>query len=361
MRIELRIDPTTNLLQHCRFSGIQDGKPASREGRRFTFTLKAGPADIYDLGVPKSAKYVDRMPTDELQQIQETLQAGRQRMDDYRAIFANMSEGHDYMWWTERPMIWYRKGNKFRGDYVAGWDGELVAIERPAEGEDIETWWRERVKHLRFFTQSVTRDSTTFTSNWKNVTDPHGTEHVRIVSVSRIDYDTPAEAMFPAEWSMRPEFVCRPPIGIGGSDHVSTIDRNPSDGPAGCILLRVRRTTTAGRMKDRNAAGLPDEWRFWLDPERDYIVMREEMILRDEQGTEKLLLTTLLKKQPNRRAVSGTLRKSAARTRATLKRAILSTRCIIFMSISTWTCPIRSSRRRNQEEFVDLPNGCRCG
>ncbi len=42
-------------------------------------------------------------------------------------------------------------------------------------------------------------------------------------------------------------------------------------------------------MKDRNAAGLPDEWRYWLDPERDYIVMRGDMILRDEQGTEEIV------------------------------------------------------------------------
>ncbi len=85
-------------------------------------------------GVPKSAKYIDRMPTDDLKRIQETLQTGRQRMDDYRAIFVNRAEGFDYMWWTELPMICIARAISFAVITSAAGMGELTAVERPRRG-----------------------------------------------------------------------------------------------------------------------------------------------------------------------------------------------------------------------------------
>jgi hypothetical protein len=45
----------------------------------------------------------------------------------------------------------------------------------------------------------------------------------------------------------------------------------------------MRRTTDKGRINDKGF-GAADGLRFWLDPERDYIVMRWDMAVRGPDG-----------------------------------------------------------------------------
>ena len=229
------------------------------------------------------------LPTGELSQIQEALQTGRQRIDDYRAIFVNRSEGYDYMWWTERPMILYRKGTRFRAG-LCRWMGWHIndGCNSPPKMKISVPGGAARLDFFHFYPQYVVNSSTVFTSKCESNTEADGTQRMRIAAVTKTAYNTPAEDIFPLGWSMRPEFVCRPPLGIDPRDEV-TIHLNPSDGPTGCILLCIRRTTTTGRMKDRHSVGLPDEWHYWLDPEHDYIAMRQDMILRDEPGQEDIV------------------------------------------------------------------------
>jgi len=286
MRVFFRVDAVTKLPQRCRIEGRWNGKPATHE-TRFDYP-ENGPVDVYDLGVPKSATLVDRVPAGDLERIWKTLQAGRERMDNYRAVFVMHLEGIDSMWWTDRPMIMYRKGDKFRTDYVSSWSGDLRAAERPAEDEDLGKWWRERAKFFQFYPQYVMRGSTLYTSKTQSATDADGSEHTDIVSVNRFEFNNKPGETFPPEWSMRPEFACRPPMGVGGQHFQPVLNLHPSEGPRGCILLTIQHTSTDGRINDKGI-GLPDEQRFWLDPEREYIVMRWDMATRDEAGKEELL------------------------------------------------------------------------
>jgi hypothetical protein len=280
-----RVDEATKLPQLCRFEGKLHGKLSVSE-TRFDYPEK-GPADVYAVGVPKSAKFVDRVPTGDLKRILETLAAGRERMDNYRAVFVMHLDGTDSKWWTDLPVIMYRKGDKFRTDYVSGWSGDLMAAKRPAEGDDLGKWWRERVKFFRFYPQYVMRGSMLYTSKKENVTDSDGSEHAEIVSVHKSDYNTKPGESFPADYSMRPEFACRPPLGIGDQHMQPTLNLNPTDGPRGCILLTIQHTSREGRINEKGF-GLPDEQRFWLDPKRDYIVMRWDMVTRDDAGKEEI-------------------------------------------------------------------------
>lgn len=291
MRMFFRVDAATKLPRLCRIEGEWNGKPAITE-TRFDYP-ENGPTNVHDLGVPKTATLVDRVPTGDLKRIWETLQAGRERMDDYRAVFVMHLEGIDSAWWTDLPMIMYRKGDKFRADYVGSWSGKLGAVERPAEGEDLGKWWRERVKFFQFFPQYVLRGSTLYTSERRDVTDPDGSQHQDIVAVKKFEYNSKAGKTFPPEYSMRPEFACRPPLGVGGQHFQPVLNLQPSEGPRGCILLTIQHTSTDGRINDKGI-GLPDEQRFWLDPERDYIVMRWDMVTRDEAGKEELFESDLV-------------------------------------------------------------------
>jgi hypothetical protein len=121
-------------------------------------------------------KVIDRVPTGDLKRILETLRTGRVRMDDYRAVFVNQLD-MDYVWWAELPIIFYRKGSKFRVDYRGGSTGDLAAVKRPAEGTDLSKWWFERTKFFRLYPGYVLRDSTLDSSITKSVTDPDGSQH----------------------------------------------------------------------------------------------------------------------------------------------------------------------------------------
>ena len=79
--MRFRVDPKTKLPHSCVFQSIE-----GPIGTRLFDYPDRGPADIYDLGVPRTAKLVDRMPTNDLDGVLAGLKAGRVRFDDYRGI-----------------------------------------------------------------------------------------------------------------------------------------------------------------------------------------------------------------------------------------------------------------------------------
>ena len=291
LRMVFRVDLGTKLPELCRMEGQWYGKPLAME-THFAYPER-GPADIYDLGVPKATKLVDRVPTGDLERILNALKVGRERMDDYRAVFVNRMEGIDYAWWTERLTVFYRKGYRFRTDFIGGPKGKPTTVQRPAEGEDLAKWWSARSKLFVFYPGYVLLESAFYSSVTKAVQDPDGSEHLDIVSVNKTNYNTKPGEMVPVDYSMRPEFACRPPMGIGREDIEPLIDMHPTEGPPGCILLRIRHTSTKDRIVEKNTGGIADETRYWLDPERDYIVMRWDMIHPDGNGKEVVIESDL--------------------------------------------------------------------
>ncbi len=278
-----RVDSTSQLPDLCRVEGHRDGKPRTVE-TRFEYPGR-GPTDIYDLGVPKEAKFVDRMPVGDLKRILETLRAGRERMDNYRAVFVRRSEMPDERWWLDSPMIFYRKGNQFRAEYPGESKGDFTKIQRPADGEDLGKWWLSRTKDYWYFPQYVLQGSVLLTSTVKPVTDADGSKHLDLVSVHESHINMVPGETYPAEYSMRPEFACRPPLGIGDPHQEPSLDLHPAEGPAGCILLSVGHTSKEGRVNDKGV-GIVDGQRFWLDPHRDYIVMRWDLMMHNADGKD---------------------------------------------------------------------------
>jgi len=286
LRMLFRVDAATRLPSLCRLNVQHEGKPASVE-TRFDYPER-GPADLYDLGVPRTAQRVDRVPAGDVKRIVETIQVGRERMDNYRAVFVIHHEGPNNRWWLDQPLIFYRKGMKFRADYPAGSTGKLSDTKRPDEGEDLGKWWRERTKFFRYFPKYVVRDATTFISEVKPITVPDGTYHAEIASVSIRESPNKPGEFYPPEWSMRPEFACRPPMGLGDSHMEPVVEMHPTDGPPDCVRLSIRHTSDKGRINEKGV-GIPDGYRYWLDPQRDFIVIRSEFIVRDANGHEKVI------------------------------------------------------------------------
>ena len=76
-QVLFRVDPDTRLLRLSRFEYDLQGKRIVTEWH-FDYPEK-GPADVYDLGVPRTAKLLDRVPNNDLARILETICAGWQR------------------------------------------------------------------------------------------------------------------------------------------------------------------------------------------------------------------------------------------------------------------------------------------
>ena len=271
VRMLLRVDPSTKLPRMSRTEVRWDGKLVTRE-TQYDFPEK-GPADIYDLGVPKTAKLVDRVPAGDLKRILDTLRAGGERMDSYRAVFVEQF-GPDHPWWTARPEVFYRKGNRFRRDFGIG-PPQDHAVRRPAENVDLRQWWFERAQHFRFYPVYVQVGSAYHLAKLKDVVDTDGSHHPEI-AVDKYPWDS----TIPVDYSMRPEFACRPPMGIGDEHQEPILDMHPAEGPPGCILLSV---TYVGRINEKGISS-PDGIHYWLDPQRDYIAMRCDMIEREGNG-----------------------------------------------------------------------------
>jgi hypothetical protein len=289
LRLTFRVDGVSKLPKIFRMESEFGGKPVSAE-TEFDYPEK-GPADIHELGVPENTKLVDRVPTGDLKRITETLRAGRERMDPYRAVFVWHMDGPglENSQWSTIPMVFYRKGSLLRADYVARGTGDRGEFKkRPASGENLSKWWFARTKLYQFFPQYVVRDSLVYTSMTKLVKDSDGSEHRDIKSVLKTEYNVKPEEMVPPEYSMRPEYACRPPMGVGNQHQEPVLDLKPTDGPPGCILLSVRLTSDRNRVQ-----GMRDAIRYWLDPKRDCIVMRCDMLERNAAGKEVVVESDL--------------------------------------------------------------------
>jgi hypothetical protein len=272
-----RVDPLTKLLHFCRIASDEV---------RFDYPEK-GPVDIYDLGALPTAEFVDRVPNGDITRILETLRVGRERMDNYRALLVQRYDGFEFPPWRGWLQVLYRKGNKFRWDW--GWypTGNVVESKHHEEGEDKGVWWYERGTQCRYSPMCIVNGSTQFTSNGKWVSDPDGSKHREIESVSRSEIRVDTGETSPLGWFLCPEFACRPPMGIGAPRTEPVIDLHPTEGPPGCILLTVRDASQKDRVNE-NGISTPDEWRYWLDPKRDYIVIRYDSFTRDPKGEVRI-------------------------------------------------------------------------
>jgi len=284
VRVQFRADAATKLLSRCRLEAEVQGKPASWE-MRFSYP-EAGPADVYALGVPRSARLVDRVPAGDVKRILKTIQAGRVRMDHYRAVFVKYADDNSE-WWNNFPEILYRKGDCFRRDHVRP-GTPMEDVTPPARGEDPGKWWANRVKQFRFCPIYLMRGVKSYSPELKEVTEADGTTHLECVSVGTFDTNSPPEETYPMDYALRPEFACRPPLGVGGFDVEPSIELHPADRPAGCLLLTAQHTSTRDRINAKGI-GLPDAWRYWIDPQRDDIVMRMASVVRDGKGVERII------------------------------------------------------------------------
>lgn len=268
-RMVLRLDPRTGLPHTC---VVQPREGES--GIAFDYP-DHGPSDIYDLGAPRTAKRVDRIPSDDLNVVLAGLKAGRLRFDDYRGV----------MDWADgmNAFAMYRKGRKWRVENLVPAVKDWTAIPKDADA----AWWK---KNLDSFTRVVSAicdgeriyyyrvEGNIFAKN----APPPKVKLSMTQALNRSD-----EPLMP--WPDKfPEHISRPSVWQPSDDREFLLEPKPDDGPPGTIRLRIRDP----RSSD---PALPDIYKLWLDPAAGYVVLRvEQSVFTANNHTKVEFIDTML-------------------------------------------------------------------
>lgn len=273
LSMRIRVDPATKLPDSLAFD--------AEDGKRYTASIDypdRGPADIYDLGAPRAAKVVDRIPPDAVRRVLAGLEAGRRQFDDYRAFVVEETvkalPGHDTPRFTAFRIL--RKGPRWR-------------IERLPYGKtdwapppDADTaWWKEHERDFTFIPQIICDGKADWmyylVDEWKpgtpvpkpGVPDPHVGQTVGPNQLMG-PVDDPVlpfwcQALLPEQAGHLNEGIDQP-----DNDRAFLVEPKPKDGPPGTILFRCRETNP-------HAVGVPDHFRLWVHPTANYLSVRAEI------------------------------------------------------------------------------------
>ena len=174
--------------------------------------------------------------------------------------------------------IW-RAGNRWRIEQAFDPVGQLRLQEegRGAHDADPAKWWLAKVDQLRFapLTVSDGKDDYRFKLAFKDGIT------AEIASVKK---ERPVG--FPDDLMPRiealPEFRGHPPMGFPSPDVEAKFDPKPASGPRDTVLIEVQYTGTDPNL----AMHFFSKSRYWVDPLRNHLVMRTEMV-RTREGVEK--------------------------------------------------------------------------
>lgn len=262
LNMVLHVDPNTRLVQ--KLVMLNPNTISADEPRELQFTFDypdAGPLDIYDLGLAKSTRFVDRVPSEDLHRMAEVIHDNRENFDSYHGI---VLVGKTY----PHAQIW-RHGTKWRIEMQKGTSKD---IKPPAILEDPAKWWLEQAKTLAWETFEVCDGDYIYKPDSKNY----------LPAERSIDKHskTSASTMSGYAEKILPERIAYPIPGIGSHMHeVKLVPVTANDPPDTKHLLETLTT------KQNSAAHRQD---FWFDPTRRYIVIRHDIGEFDTQPEFKL-------------------------------------------------------------------------
>lgn len=270
-KILFRVDPTSKLPQLGRVDGQHNGQTFSMEA---TFDYpESGPGDIYALGVPRDTRLVDRVPKDDVARLISGVAAGRVRFDDFRAVVVH---SHGERSWQAIPEVVHRKGNRMRRDLCDNWQ----SADEPSNDVDVSAWWKNRAAQFQYSPTSIAIGGIEQMFHHRMITHPDGSQRTETVPGRPFGSGLDADQWIPSFYTLTPDYAGRPPLGVPSQNMEAIVEADPGDGPEGTVLLRV---LTGGRLdfgpnhEVNKQRAMPEGWRFWIDPARDYLVMRWDM------------------------------------------------------------------------------------
>ena len=267
-KLVFRVDPATRLPHSCTFD--------TNEGPRGTTLFgypDAGPADIFDLGVPRGLKVVDRVPGDDLERIRDGLKAGRHRFDDYRGLVV---QGLEKGYANNVNRVW-RKGRKWRAELI-----HPVAGNWPPPKEAGEDWWKAHEPEFSFAVLAICDGEKVRYYRPKGDAGNPAPKEPPPVELSMTQAIDPSDDPFMPWPHLLPEQLAHPSIWPPTEGREITAEAKPLDGPPGTIRVRVRDT----RFPDDGTH--PDLYKLWIDPLENYASIRTESSVFKASGPPHL-------------------------------------------------------------------------
>jgi hypothetical protein len=262
--MRFRVDPKTKLPHSCVFQSIE-----GPVGTTLYDYPDRGPSDIYDLGAPRNARVVDRMPSNDLDRVLAGLKAGRVRFDDYRGIM-DWGDGSNI------KRVW-RKGPKWRVETALGDPKKYPQFPRDADA----AWWKAHQGDYTYMLQAICDGERVYYYQADgNIFAPNAPRPPKL-KLSMTQAINPSDDPFMPWPDMFPEHLGHPSVWQPTADRDFTLEPKPADGPPGTILIRLRDT----RNRDANS---PDLYKLWLDPEQSYLALRAETSVFESTNPPKI-------------------------------------------------------------------------
>jgi hypothetical protein len=243
-----------------------EGAQAATTVTRFDYPA-TGPGDIFALGVPRTARVIDRVPRGELARIVAAHRAGRKRFDDYDAVVVQNTVGvqvnHVNLMNLQVKRV-RRTGNRYRIDQLLFAQPQLAA---PAEGEDMRQWWKEHCYEYwsvpvqicdgkQVYTYRMVDDRITALDKPPNPSVFISSQRPVRPPVDDLSVDWPA---------LMPEACLRPHLWTADEKREFAVDSTAGVSPAETVQVVVTRTS---------AKVAREISRFWFDPTRDYVLRK---------------------------------------------------------------------------------------
>jgi hypothetical protein len=272
----IRVDPSTKLPQSLVMQ--------SEDGMKYRASIDYpdhGPADVFDMGVPRTAKVVDRSPNEDVDRVLAKLKAGREQFDDYCAfVVENRLLSPDNLTGFTAYRVW-RKGRR--------WRVEQMRPEPPvwAPPADVNlAWWKTHQGDFVFVPRIVSDGKEYWdyylADAWKPGMSVHAPGSGQVVGPNQLM--APADDPVLPFWcqDLLPEQTGHPTAGVGQPDHDREflVESKPESGPPGTILLR-------GRDPNPLIKQTADHFRLWIDP-ASFLAMRTEIRVSEAGDLTKI-------------------------------------------------------------------------
>ena len=240
---------------------------------------QTGPIDIYDLGVPRDARLVDLVPTDDVRRVLSEIKSSAERFEDHLAL--NVMSDAGSAWYVGTPFAVWRKGTSRRLVYGLV-DAASTPPKTPRPDADQRQWWKKRWAEL-FHVPHEISDGSTY---WHNEGLLAGWND----QPNKPNPITWARATWPQpKWRSRSErqpwpagsaplFLAYPQnlVNFRAFRWQPVLDLTPTDGPAGTLKVILRRGVSGS---------LSGEERYWIDTQRSHMVTRHESMTWDATKT----------------------------------------------------------------------------
>jgi hypothetical protein len=269
-RCVIRIDSKTKLPASMRILSKSD-QPLLPEIVFDYPDENAGPRDVYDLGVPRTAKVVDRMPSAKLAEIFAAVREGQRRFGPYFAVVAHTHGRKAKPWQAVQLDLVWRKGVKFRIE-TASLSPERWPPEEPPADANMIAWWVERLKTALIIPQRVCDGKVVWIGETAHA--PIDGKQQQVPVTWRRFRGVSGDDDFNS-WVGCVSTATMPDVMAYGHTpdsspwHEVVLLENPAEGPASCLLAETRLT-----REEDNAYHLT---RNWFDPRHAYVMRRIEV------------------------------------------------------------------------------------